>query len=217
MPNKGDKNTIKLFSGVKEFRENDFINHKEIFRKLEKKQNPHTLFIGCSDSRLVPNMITKSMPGELFIIRNIANLIPYYKENHETYVATSSAIEYALNVLEVSNIIVCGHSNCGGCKALYSDRLLQKLPLTRKWLELADTVKLQVELKIKNKEVKTSNRYLLTEQLNVVEQMNHLLTYPYIKEKFDKGELSILGWYYVIQTGDVYNYSPEKMIFEKIE
>ena len=209
--------TSRLFHGVKEFRENDFEVHREIFKNLEKSQHPHTLFIGCSDSRVVPNLITGSLPGELFIIRNIANLVPYYKENHDTYLATSSAIEYALNVLKVTNIIICGHSNCGGCRALYSDKLLEQLPLTRKWLELAAPVKQQVEEKILKEKLKACRRDLLTEQLNVVEQMNHLLTFPYIKDKFEKGELTIMGWYYIIEKGEVYNYSAEKQIFERIE
>ena len=88
-----ENNASRLLDGVKQFRENDFEQHREMFRNLEKNQQPHTLFIGCSDSRLVPNLITSTLPGELFIVRNIANLVPYYKENHDTYVATSSAIE----------------------------------------------------------------------------------------------------------------------------
>lgn len=216
MKKEKESNTSRLFQGVKEFRENDFEGHREIFKNLENSQHPHTLFIGCSDSRVVPNLITKSLPGELFIVRNIANLVPYYKENHDTYVATSSAIEYALNILQVENIIVCGHSNCGGCKALYSDELLQQLPLTRKWLELAAPVRRQVKEKIQKETLKGYRQELLTEQLNVVEQMKHLLTFPYIKERYEKGELNILGWHYVIDTGEVYNYSFEKQEFERI-
>ena len=212
-----ENNASRLLDGVKQFRENDFEQHREMFRNLEKNQQPHTLFIGCSDSRLVPNLITSTLPGELFIVRNIANLVPYYKENHDTYVATSSAIEYAVNILKVENIIVCGHSNCGGCRALYSEKLLKQLPMTRKWLELAAPVKLQVKERIKNEKSEGCRRDLLTEQFNVVEQMNHLLTFPYIKAKHEKGEINIMGWHYVIETGEVYNYSAENKAFERIE
>lgn len=212
-----ENNASRLLDGVKQFRENDFEQHREMFRNLEKNQQPHTLFIGCSDSRLVPNLITSTLPGELFIVRNIANLVPYYKENHDTYVATSSAIEYAVNILKVENIIVCGHSNCGGCRALYSEKLLKQLPMTRKWLELAAPVKLQVKERIKNEKSEGCRRDLLTEQFNVVEQMNHLLTFPYIKAKHEKGEINIMGWHYVIETGEVYNYSAENNAFERIE
>jgi carbonic anhydrase len=217
MPEKTEKRTDKLFHGVKEFREHDFVSHQQVFKTLKKSQNPHTLFIGCSDSRVVPSLITQTLPGELFIVRNIANLVPYYREDHDTYVATSSAIEYALHALNVENIIICGHSNCGGCKALYSKKLLDSMPLTRKWLELAGSVKQQVKEKIQKENIKPSQRSLVTEQLNVVEQMNHLLTFPYVKERFEKEELTIMGWYYIIETGEVYNYSPETKKFEKIE
>lgn len=215
-----DKNnhSERLFEGVKEFRENDFIDHLEIFKGLESSQNPHTLFIGCSDSRVVPNLITKSLPGELFIIRNVANLVPYYRENLDAYLATSSAIEYAVNILEVENIIVCGHSNCGGCKALYAtDGELRYLPMTKKWLELAHPVTLLVKEKFSSEILNISKRDEITAKLNVVEQMNHLLTFPYISKKYKDGKLNILGWYYVIETGEVFNYSAEKQIFERIE
>ncbi|VBB48245.1 Carbonic anhydrase [uncultured Paludibacter sp.] len=213
-----NKKSNALFEGVKEFKEKDFVIHQEIFKNLEKNQNPHTLFIGCSDSRVVPNLITKSLPGELFIIRNVANLVPFFRKDLDAHLATSSAIEYAVNVLEVENIIVCGHSNCGGCRALYaSESKLKNLPMTKKWLELAQPVKALVKEKIKTEKTETCKRDELTAQLNVIEQMKHLLTFPYIKERLDKGKLNILGWYYVIETGEVFNYSPEKQIFERIE
>ena len=107
-----------LFDGVKEFNTTDFLEHKELFEKIGNNQSPHTLFIGCSDSRLVPNLITKTLPGELFVIRNIANLVPIYRTSND-FLATTSAIEYAVKILNVTNIVVCGHSNCGGCNALY--------------------------------------------------------------------------------------------------
>jgi carbonic anhydrase len=94
-----------IIDGVIKFRRKDFKEHKELFTELKSTQNPHTLFIGCSDSRLVPNLITNTLPGELFVIRNIANLIPKYRETEE-YVATTSAIEYAVQVHDVENIIV---------------------------------------------------------------------------------------------------------------
>ena len=185
---------------------------------LEREQNPHTLFIGCSDSRVVPSLITKTLPGELFIVRNVANIVPYYSDDHTNYLAASSAIEYAVNVLNVENIIVCGHSNCGGCRAIYADEeSMKNLPKVKKWLDLAYPVREQVREKILKSRTAACKRDEFTAQLNVVEQMKHLLTFPYIRERYDKGELDILGWYYVIETGEVYNYSPRTEEFEKIE
>ncbi|MHC1706805.1 MAG: carbonic anhydrase [Bacteroidales bacterium] len=209
-------NSDHLFKGVKAFNSKDFLDHKELFEQLGNKQTPHTLFIGCSDSRVVPNLITKTLPGELFVIRNIANLIPYYRASGE-YLATTSAIEFAVKVLNVSTIVICGHSNCGGCNALFHEESeFSDIPHTRKWLELALPVKEKVNL-IEGIHEDPAKREWITEQLNVIEQMNHLLSYPYIREKYLAKNLNILGWYYIIETGEIFNYDPEAGIFNKIE
>ena len=205
-----------LFDGVRDFTSNDFKHYRELFGNLEKRQKPHSLFIACSDSRIVPHLITNSLPGELFIIRNIANIVPYYRASEE-YLSTTSAIEYAVQILNVDNIIVCGHSNCGGCNAMYaSDDELKKMPHTRKWLELAGPVKRRVESDIELMQ-DVVKREWVTEQMNVVEQLNHLMTYPYILEKYEKGELNLLGWYYMIGTGEVFNYDDLVKGFVKID
>jgi len=204
----------KLIEGAVAFRQNDFETHEQLFSELGKEQKPHTLFIGCSDSRLVPNMITATMPGELFIIRNVANIVPPYQETGE-YLAAVSAIEFAIQALEVENIVVCGHSNCGGIAALYKPaEYFQKLPHTRKWLELALPVKEKV-LKILP-EGNHASREWLTEQMNIVEQIHHLLTYPFLAEKYNKGLLNISGWYYIIETGEIFSYNVTKGFFELI-
>jgi carbonic anhydrase len=205
-----------LFDGVKEFNSKDYFEHKELFEELGRKQNPHTLFIGCSDSRLVPNLITKTLPGELFVIRNVANIVPFYRISDD-FLSTTSAIEYSVKVLNVDNILICGHSNCGGCNALYmDDKSLEEIPNTKKWLELAKPVKEKIA---KNPELHNDHakREWMTEQLNIVEQMKHLLTYPYIREKYAKKEINILGWYYMIETGEIFNYDIIEKKFKKIE
>lgn len=205
----------ELFEGVREFSEKEFEKNKLLFQSLSKKQNPHTLFIGCSDSRVAPNLITTSLPGDLFIIRNIANIVPPYRESSE-FLATTSAIEYAVNVLEVENIVVCGHSNCGGCKALSMDNnSIDEIPHTKKWLELARPAMESVE-KTNGKFNLESMEWLL-EQENIILQINHLLTYPYIKEKYKNKSLNIYGWYYDIEHGAVYNYNKSKRVFEIID
>lgn len=205
----------RLLKGTVIFRENDFLEHEDLFKDLGKGQKPHTLFIGCSDSRVVPNLITNTLPGELFIIRNIANIVPIYRIADE-FLSTTSAIEYAINVLEIENIIVCGHSNCGGCAALYSsEEELKSIPHTNKWLDLARPIKYKVEQQINDDDPYA--REWLTEQINVVEQMKHLLSYPLIKEKYTSKELKIYGWYYIIETGEVYNYNIDGGYFELIE
>ncbi|HOJ64156.1 MAG TPA: carbonic anhydrase [Spirochaetota bacterium] len=207
----------ELFNGVIKFREEDFILHKDLFENLKDKQSPHTLFIGCSDSRVVPTLIIKSLPGELFIIRNIANIVPPYRETEE-YVATTSAIEYAVQVLNVENIVVCGHSNCGGCRALYmEDEKLLKIPHVKKWLELAKRAKDKLLSNLQDDSLPEDKLEWMTEQANVIEQIKNLLTYPYIIDKYIEGKLKIYGWYYIIQTGEIYNYNKDNGYFELIK
>lgn len=202
----------KLFQGVKEFQQEDFEKHRKLFESLYNNQDPHTLFIGCCDSRVVPSMITRTAPGELFIIRNIANIVPPYKETEE-FVSTIAAIEYALHKINIKNIVICGHSNCGGCEALYLEEEKTKdIPNVKKWLELAGEVKKRVSKIVPANDIRA--RDWMTEQLNVVLQIEHLLTYPGVKKRVKEGSLNILGWHYIIQTGEIYNYSFEKRKFE---
>jgi len=195
----------KLLEGILKFRQSDFETHRDLFKKLKSEQKPHTLFITCSDSRIDPNMITGTLPGELFIIRNIANIAPPYRESTE-YLATTSAIEYAVEYLNVKDIIVCGHSNCGGCSASLEspESFGEKMPHTKKWLELMEPVRDRVLRRISKPDFEA--RKWMMEQENVFEQLNHLLTYPYIYKKVHEGSLGLSGWHYIIETGEVFIY-----------
>jgi len=194
------------------FKEDDFERHRLLFQEIGRKQKPHTLFIGCSDSRVVPNLITQTNPGELFIVRNVANIVPPYRQTEE-YVATTSAIEYALLALKVDTMVVCGHSNCGGCAALnLPSAQLDHLPHVRKWLEVSKEVKGRVDRLLT--EDSAEEREWLTERINVLVQMKNLLTYPYVAERFRAGQLNIYGWHYIIETGEIYNFNDETQLFE---
>ncbi len=198
----------KLFKGYMKFREEEFEKHRELFKELGRQQKPHTLFIGCSDSRVVPSLITKTDPGELFIVRNVANIVPPYRRTEE-YVATTSAIEYAVQVLEVDTIVVCGHSNCGGCAAINKDPgELEHLPHVRKWLEVSREVKGRVDRLVTDDS--PEEREWLTERVNILVQMKNLLT----AEKYRDGKLQICGWHYIIETGEIYNFNDEAQHFE---
>lgn len=206
-----------LIAGLIKFRTHDYEEHKNLFNRLKRRQEPHTLFIACSDSRVVPELITKSLPGELFVVRNIANIVPEYMEAYEYDVAatsaTTAALEYAIKVLKVKNIIICGHSNCGGCSSIYlPDEVLKEMPATKKWLGISKNVKKRVMEEIDGKDLEM--REWLTEHINIVEQIRHLLTYPYVEEKYNKHELEIIGMYYRIETGEVFIFNPQKSAFE---
>ncbi|MCR4941216.1 MAG: carbonic anhydrase [Campylobacter sp.] len=193
----------KLLLGAIKFMKEDFFEHKELFESLANKQKPHTLFIGCADSRVVPNLITNTKPGELFVVRNIANIVPAYRIS-EDFVSTTAAIEYALYALNIKNIIVCGHTNCGGCEALYADEnKLNKVPNVKKWLNLLDDIKTEIsKMKFDDKREK----FYLTERLNIINSIDNLMTYPHLDEWVQKGQMQIYGWHYDIQKGLLYNY-----------
>jgi len=203
---------MPLIEGIVKFKKEDFEKNKEFFQGLKEGQKPHTFYIGCSDSRVVPNLITKTLPGELFVVRNIANIVPPFEINDGTLKCTASILEYAVKYLEVKNIVVCGHSNCGGLKALfYPQEKLDKLPFVKNWLKLIE------DLKEKVKDIEDEKlREWEIEQLNIVRQIENLLTYPFVKERFESGKINIYGWYYIIESGEVYNYNYEKKEFELI-
>ena len=204
----------RLFRGVARFRREDFEAHRELFQQLGRHQTPHTLFIGCSDSRVDPNLITGSRPGDLFIVRNVANIVPPYRVTEE-YVGTTSAIEYAVQALEVRSILICGHSNCGGCAALNKPaEAFDDMPNVRRWLEISSEVRGRVERQMV--EGTPEEREWLTEQINILVQMRNLLTYPYVRERYENGTLNLYGWYYIIETGEIFNFNDQNEMFELV-
>ena len=159
-----------------------------------------------------PNLITKTFVEEVFVLRNIANIVPSFNENDSILKCPASVLEYAVKYLGVKNIIVCGHSNCGGLKALfYKDEELNNFPFVKEWLELVKDLKEEV------KDIKDLKlRALKVEQLNVIKQVENIMSYPFVKEKVKDKKLKVLGWYYIIESGDIYNYNFTKKEFELI-
>ncbi|RDU64621.1 carbonic anhydrase [Helicobacter didelphidarum] len=196
----------QLFQGAITFYEEDYNNEKSFYEGLQENK-PHTLFITCVDSRIDPNRLTRSKPGELYVIRNIGNLIPPFKNGEndiQDFLATNSSIEYSIKKLKVSNIIVCGHSNCGACTSVYKPEMLEEMPYVKKWLELLQPTIERVKGLHPESEHK---RIWLTELQNIQQQIHNLLSYPFVEEKFNRGELHIYGWYYNILSGQILNYN----------
>lgn len=204
----------KLIDGAKYFKSTYFYEYQNRYEKLSSSQNPHTLFITCSDSRIMPERLTSSLPGDLFVVRNIANMIPEFNSDN-LHLTVPAAIEYAVKVLKVENIVICGHSNCGGIAALFkpSEELLH-LPHAVKWLELGS--------EIKEKTLKSCNADNIpelkqtAEKLNIIKQLDRLLTYPYVLQRYNEGILNIMGWYYKIEKGEIFNYNRSKDQFDLI-
>jgi len=199
--------------GIETFKTVYFKKHEKDFLELVKNgQHPKALFIGCSDSRVIPNLITSTAPGDLFVVRNVGNFVPPFKPDSDFH-STASGIEYAVNHLEVDDIIVCGHSDCGACKALYEDHSVHKDEMihTIKWLELGQPAK---ELALKS--VPNDDRKELlkaTEKFSIIFQLKNLLTYPSVKKRVGEGKLYLHGWYYHLQSGEVEYYDPDDKQF----
>lgn len=189
-----------------------FKKNKESLLKLATSgQSPKALFIGCSDSRVIPNMMIQSDPGDLFVIRNVGNFVPPYKPD-EDYHATASGIEYAVGVLNVKEIIICGHTHCGAISSLYKEINDPSLVHTKKWLELGNSAKMNAIMSL-GADANKDHLFRLTEKLSVMKQLENILTYPLVKKAFEASELSIHGWLYDIETGDIKYYNAETYEF----
>lgn len=184
----------ELIDRLRTFHEHHFPNLEARFRRLVKEgQKPTTLFIGCSDSRLVPHLLMDAQPGEVFVVRNAGNFVPPYEEAYGFH-GTSASIEFAVLVLEVADIVVCGHSHCGAIRALYQQPHPEARHMTR-WLELARDAVLPVAA--------SEEALRQTEQRSVVLQIDHLMTFPMVSSRVERGELRIHGWHYIIEEGRV--------------
>lgn len=190
-----------------------FKKNKESLLELVKGQKPKALFIGCSDSRVIPDLMLQTNPGDLFVIRNVGNFVPPYKPDDDFH-ATASGIEYAVSVLSVQEIIICGHTHCGACRCLYEPITDDSLIHTRKWLELGESAKTSAILSL-GADKPLEDLLRLTEKLSVIKQIENILTYPNVKKRFENGDLHIHGWCYDIETGiieyfnaDTYEFLP---------
>lgn len=187
----------RIRKGVLKFRERIFPTHRPQFEKLAGKQEPHTLFITCADSRIVPNLFTHTGPGEMFVERNPGNIIPAY--GHES-AGELASIEYAVAALNVRHVIVCGHSDCGAMKAILSPGdVSEKLPAVARWIHLSAHLRGQVDPSLDER----AQVRQLTE-LNVAEQLENLKRLPPVAERLAAGKIDLHGWIYEIETGRVY-------------
>ena len=209
-------NRLKEFEkGHESFQKIKFKKSQERFKKLvEEGQNPKALFIGCSDSRVMPALITGSKPGDLFIVRNIGNFVAPFKPDADFH-ATASAIEYAVSVLGITDIIVCGHSDCGAISALYKEITPTPENIhTIKWLELGENAKRIAKQVCLNENKEVLLRY--TEKLSVVFQLENLLTYPAVRQGVENETIFLHGWHYDIQNGHIEYYDDENFEFKAL-
>ncbi len=199
----------KLISGLRQFQSSYVPSHKALMEELSKGQHPRVLFIACSDSRVDPAIITQSEIGDLFVIRNAGNIIPPYEATNGGEGAT---IEYAIEALKIRQVIICGHTQCGAMKGLLQvGDLEEKMPLVYSWLRHTEATRKLVKDNYSHLDKQDMLDVLVAE--NVLTQIENLRTYPVIRSKLFRGDLSIHAWIYNIELGEVLAYDAEKHAF----
>jgi carbonic anhydrase len=202
----------RLVRGVHQFQREVVKQQPEFFSELAKGQRPHTLFITCSDSRISPNLLTQTHPGEIFILRNVGNLVP---PHGPTPTGEAATIEYAVQALEVSDIVVCGHTHCGAMVGLLKPETMEGLPSVRAWLQHAEATRRIVS---ENYSGRAEEALLnVTIQENVLVQMENLRTNPVVAARLASGRLHLHGWVYRLETGQVLAYDGREGQFLALE
>ncbi|MFZ2738476.1 MAG: carbonic anhydrase [Burkholderiaceae bacterium] len=194
----------ELLERLRRFHSDYFPLHQQRFQDLVAQgQHPTTFFIGCSDSRVVPYLLTGAGPGELFIVRNVGAFIPPY-DPASGWHGTTAAIEFAVLTLQVKRIVVCGHSHCGAIRAAYEGVPAQAQALGE-WLKLAEEALLPVQI--------SPEALRRSEQRSVVVQLERLMDYPMVRRQVEAGQLTLHGWYYVIEAGEIQVFDAGKACF----
>jgi|SRR5581483_527901 len=200
----------KILRGIHHFQQHVFPEKRELFERLASGQNPETLFVGCSDSRIALDLLTQTGPGDLFVCRNAGNIVPPYGEPD----AVSASIEYAVCVLGIRDIVVCGHSDCGAMKALVHPEALDEMPHVRDWLRHAEGAKRAAREIARG----LSQGELLSSitKLNARLQLEHLGTHPHVFARLQTRQLSLHAWCYDIGSGAVERWNGDSRSWEPL-
>ena len=202
----------KILAGYLRFRKDVFPQWKNHFHLLADLQAPDVLFITCADSRVDPNLILQAAPGDLFICRNVGNVVPPVGQ---TPGGVSATVEYAVKVLQVQHVIICGHSDCGAVKAVLDKKDMSKLPLTNTWLKYVEAA-----WKYRNPSDPMGDhaaQHIALIHANVIAQLHNLKTHPEVASALAKRTLQVHGWYYDILTGAIQSYDHESRRFVPLE
>lgn len=193
----------KLIEGLHRFQSEIFSNERELFARLAKGQSPEVMFITCSDSRINPSLITQTRPGEMFVLRNAGNIVPPYNRGTQGEDAT---VEFALASLKVQHIVVCGHSGCGAMKGLLHPESLAALPAMKTWLRHAEATRRLM----RNNYSHLHGDALLTAtaEENVLVQLENLRMHPTVQEHLERRAVTLHGWVYKLETGQMFHYDP---------
>ncbi len=201
----------KLISGLHRFQSQVFDSQRSLFERLAKGQEPEALFITCSDSRVNPNLITQTQPGDLFILRNAGHIVPPYSQSATGEAAT---IEYAVVALNVRDIIVCGHTRCGAVAGLLNPAALEEMPAVERWLKNAESTSRIIR---ENYSHLTGDAQVVAGiEENVLVQLENLKTHPSVAARIGAGKLNLHAWVYKIETGQVFYFNHEEQQFQPL-
>ncbi len=205
----------QLIEGFSRFREKHFAKDDALFRELiEQGQTPRTLVVACCDARVDPALILDCAPGDLFVIRNVANLVPP-AENQGHYHGTSAALEFGVRNLGVGNIIVLGHAQCGGIHALLEGGVTRDDSFIAEWMGIVDAAREQVERELAGADNQVRHR--ACEQQAILVSLNNLMTFSWIRERVEQGTLTLHGWYFDIENGQLLGYDTSTRQFTKLQ
>lgn len=187
----------EIIEGFLKFQKNAFPERVKLFKNLANQQSPRALFISCSDSRLVPELITQREPGDLFVIRNAGNIVPSYGPEPG---GVSASVEYAVAALQVNDIVICGHSDCGAMTAIATCKCLDHMPAVSSWLRYADSARVVNEAR-QHADQPTKVAAMVRE--NVIAQLANIQTHPSVRLALEEGRLTLHGWIYDIESGRI--------------
>lgn len=204
----------ELIEGFKRFRERSLVSVNAQFHDLvEFGQTPSTLVVACCDSRVDPALILDCAPGDLFVIRNVANLVPP-SENQGHYHGTSAALEFGVRKLKVQHVIVLGHAQCGGIHALLEEGVSKDESFIAEWMGIANAAREQVVKEFANAD--SAARHRACEQRAILVSLANLMTFSWVRELVEQGQLALHGWYFDIEQGELLGYNPATRNFETL-
>ncbi len=187
----------EIIDGFLKFQREAFPKREALFKQLATQQSPRTLFISCSDSRLVPELVTQREPGDLFVIRNAGNIVPSYGPEPG---GVSASVEYAVAALRVSDIVICGHSNCGAMTSIASCQCMDHMSAVSHWLRYADSARVVNEAR-PHPDLPSKAAAMVRE--NVIAQLANLQTHPSVRLALEEGRIALHGWVYDIESGSI--------------
>jgi carbonic anhydrase len=202
----------RLVEGIHKFQKDIFAGQQRMFQRLVDGQKPLALFITCSDSRINPNLLTQTQPGELFIMRNAGNIVPPY---NAAGCGEAATIEYAVSLLKVEDVVVCGHSHCGAMTALLQPQAVENLPAVRSWLGYAESTARIIKENYGHLQDPQARLTAAVEE-NVLVQLENLRTHPSVAAALARGQLKLHGWVYKFESGQVFAYDAAQGQFESV-